>query len=494
MHEGKLRTARRTFLAKLGLGIGSTLLAPIADSIYSEALGQVTPRKRVIFFLTGNGLSAWQAFTPLELMKKTVKAGPEHDDYYPDIDWPVLPGEKTYTLPNAFAPVADLRSKMLFVDGLTNPAGGQHSGGYAALSCFDTVGAKPDEHGAPGGVTIDQQIANKLGTGTAMKSILYGVTEFFEPTASRIFASGKGQPLSHIASPALLWKQVFGSFMPPAMMAMMGAPKPRLDKHRVIFDTLKGDISKLQSAFAPSERRKLDQYLAAIAELEQRQSAAPPPASCAAPTASTLTSDESIPIEDKLEAMTEIASLALICGLTNVVGVSAGCGHGHTQPVYKRIHKGTMFEGDGALDPAKHGHDDQLRGPADPTHVSGFKSVYGAVQDIMHKYHMSLIRKMVTTLSGISEGDKTAFDNSVVVYLNDNGEGHHSEHDRWPVVLIGNAGGALKSDGRFLRYPLKTRALGDLYSSVATAVGVPTNDFGSGGLAPTKGPLTEIMA
>ena len=57
--------------------------------------------------------------------------------------------------------------------------------------------------------------------------------------------------------------------------------------------------------------------------------------------------------------------------------------------------------------------------------------------------------------------------------------------------------GALRADGRFLRYSREgrnpRRALADLFSTVATAVGAPTDDFGAGGVEEVEGPLAELL-
>ena len=103
---------------------------------------------------------------------------------------------------------------------------------------------------------------------------------------------------------------------------------------------------------------------------------------------------------------------------------------------------------------------------------------------------------MIKALSGIKEGDRTAWDNSVIVYTSDNGETHHSNKRRWPIVVLGNAGGKLKADGRFRAYPMSgsARALTHLYATVAVALDVPGGEtFGKGGVETTHGPLSELL-
>ena len=78
--------------------------------------------------------------------------------------------------------------------------------------------------------------------------------------------------------------------------------------------------------------------------------------------------------------------------------------------------------------------------------------------------------------------------------------GHHdTTHKRWPLLVMGNAGGKLKTEGRFLRYAERGktgwRSLADFFQTVGQAYGVPLPDFGvENGADPVKGPLTELLA
>ena len=87
-------------------------------------------------------------------------------------------------------------------------------------------------------------------------------------------------------------------------------------------------------------------------------------------------------------------------------------------------------------------------------------------------------------------------DNTLVVWTNENGEQHHARYDRWPVALIGDMGGALRT-GRYVRYPLRgqpgARTLADLWCTVSHTMGVPRDDFGAAGLEPVQGPLAALL-
>ena len=99
---------RRTFLEGLGLGLGATLLSPIAQTLVNEARGEVVPRKIASFWMMGNGIHPAWNFTPPEFM-------PASD---PKLQMPILDGPRDYTWPVMFKALEPYRNRMLLIDGL----------------------------------------------------------------------------------------------------------------------------------------------------------------------------------------------------------------------------------------------------------------------------------------------------------------------------------------------------------------------------------------
>lgn len=456
-------TTRRSFLERLGLGAGRILLAPVALDLVREAYGAEPARKRAVFFLASNGLHHEMVFTPPEFRQDSELAAP------------VLDGPRTFTWPEAFAPLAPYRHRSLLVDGLTNrPKSTQgHTAGYAALTCRTwPVGPNNGrESVAPAGISIDQHVAEHIGANTSFRSVRFGVQNRVDgPQVSRVFAFGEGRPAPHYVDPRALYTELFGSAGPA------GAPSGGGTRKRLL-DAISSDIKRLQGALAGTERGKLDQYLAAIEQYDKRQASVATCRRVEAPGALRAT-------EDLLESMLDMSLVALACGVTNVLCISAGCGNTHTTfPKYTRIHKGTSFEAQGFVTHEGHSPD----------------AVQRDARTVIARYHTGLVARVVETLSAIKEGNGTAFDASVVLYFSDNAHQHHSNKERWPVLVVGNAGGTLRADGRFVRFPLVTknaadaRSMGDFFSTLATALGRPTNDFGRGGNEPTTGVLEPLL-
>lgn len=120
------------------------------------------------------------------------------------------------------------------------------------------------------------------------------------------------------------------------------------------------------------------------------------------------------------------------------------------------------------------------------------------LMDYVYQWNSRMMVSAIEALSRVKVGDATLFEQSVLFYTSDNGEDHHAGHGRWPFALVGNAGGKLKVDGRFLRFPGKAKTGGrptnDLFASLALAFGVPAPEFGKGGNEIPKGPLETLMA
>jgi hypothetical protein len=105
-------------------------------------------------------------------------------------------------------------------------------------------------------------------------------------------------------------------------------------------------------------------------------------------------------------------------------------------------------------------------------------------------------------LDAVKEGNGTMLDNSLIIYLSDSAEEHHGQGMTWPMILVGNLGGRLKTAGRFLQFPGYNKAghrtMSNFYLSLLHAVGDKREKFGEPDreLADidTAGPLAEILA
>jgi hypothetical protein len=111
---------------------------------------------------------------------------------------------------------------------------------------------------------------------------------------------------------------------------------------------------------------------------------------------------------------------------------------------------------------------------------------------------IDLIGRFAAKLDAVPEGSGTMLDHTIIVFISDNGEQHHSQSREWPVLLLGGSALGLKTDGRTVVYPRigksNNRQVSNLWNTLGHATGDATmNTFGqegSGRIA--EGPLDEI--
>jgi len=104
----------------------------------------------------------------------------------------------------------------------------------------------------------------------------------------------------------------------------------------------------------------------------------------------------------------------------------------------------------------------------------------------VNQFFLAQLGYIATKLDGIREGDRTALDNSVLLYCSSMLTGNH-DATNLPVVMLGSAGGQIKT-GRVLDYLNKPeRKMCNLYLSIMDKFGVKLNEFGD-----AKSRLAEV--
>jgi hypothetical protein len=440
---------RRSFLERLGLGVGAALFSPIAQTLVQEAHGQVAPRKIWGLYMWDHGW-LYPNYTPQGGVERPGRKAP-----------PVV--STISGLPAALAPLDKYRNKMLFLDGLTGEgyhSGSDHSLFHAALSCVK--GQRTDRPGGfAGGQTIDSYVAGKIGKSTRFDALRCGLNDTIGQTFdANTFAEGPSRSIQHHVNAKAFFEHVFADFK------TQGAPDDPAQaqkagmKRRVILDLARQDVKKLRAALAGTEAAKLDKYLAIIDEFETRQSTVST-VSCKVPmdpNGAPVTSSRR-PINAEFESMAGVLTVAVACGLTNVFALTVGTGHGyHGFPVWE---SGT---------------------------ASGHGNFANAQRGALVFSSQQLV-KMFDAFSSIRVGDKTLFDNMAFHMFSDNAEAHHTvSRGKWPTLIIGDAGGALKTGGRMVSYAEYSKPMASLLLTTANAVGAPLERWGN-----ANAPVAELV-
>jgi hypothetical protein len=245
-------------------------------------------------------------------------------------------------------------------------------------------------------------------------------------------------------------------------------------------DYMSGDVRRVRSQLAGPERQSLDRYLEAYESMLDRHDGIVGMQDALKANMPNSDKFKSQVETDRLEAHCELAVSALLSGLTNVVTISACAGNKYMQWTGLGISLRTNAIGHGGGENGK---------------------TWDELAIEIRKFHVECIATLAKKLAAVKEGNGTVLDNTLIVYMSDYGDRHHPSYLQWPVVLLGNLGGKLKTNGRFLEYPSYGkpghRTIGTFYTSLLHAVGDRRETFGNVDLAidkdATHGPLAEIL-
>ena len=434
---------RRSMMKGITLGAGTTLLSPILGQIAAQAAGdeKAVLRKRVVFVVQSNSLN------PNHLVPAGVKRRPDGRNERPTNDQLEEISLKDKDLHPAMEPLKGFKDRMAFVQGLSGRiAISDHSANHGALGAY----------GAGRGAmmqTIDSAVGEAL-PGT-FSHVALGLNGGEGPMNYRISAAGTGKEVPIICSPDLAFQSLFGS-------VAEGAGKSAFDRRTNLLDFMTDDVRRGRSELVGDERQKLDRYLEAFETLHKRQQALVAKSDELKKNAPKLGEKATTSVSSLiLEAQFETAAAALVAGLTNVVTLASGGG-------------GQQF-----------GKFPEFGIP--DLHGIGHGDAYGRVSSEdcfveLRRFHTKLIAGLAAKLESVPEGTGTMLDNTLIVYLSDSGEAHHPSLYEWPIVLIGNLGGRLRTDGRYLQFPnygtSKHRTTASFFCTLLHAVGKPRDKFG----------------
>ncbi len=467
---------RRQFLAASAASAGP-LFTPMLGRLHAEAAG-AAPAKRVVFVVEGNGVP-WHQIQPkgIDRNKQLVSSGSytgrSGDKVREGVrDIPL----KDHDLSAALDPVSFVKDRVTVLQGLSGKMnGGGHSNDFGALGAYNGKGGVGSS-GLPAGPTIDCALGKALGG--VFPHVGLGITDRPEHTVvynCSAVAAGKAAPTQ--CSPALAYQALFGS-------AAGGGAKRAFDGRAPLLDHLAADAKRAEAGLAGPEREKLQSYLQSFETMRDRHAKLVEMEAVLRKNAPPVTDKFTSAVEtDRLDAQFDLATAALVAGLTNSVTIASGAGN----PYFS-----VRFNGLGInLDKHSIGHGGSFNG-----------RTWDDLSTSIRKFHFELIARLVKKLQAVPEGDGTMFDNTLVVYLSDGAEGHHSRCWEWPAVLVGDLGGKLKA-GRYLELPghgaKDHKHIGNLYTTLLNAAGDKRETFGQpdpllGKDVDQKGPIAELLA
>jgi hypothetical protein len=366
-------------------------------------------------------------------------------------EWYAEGAGKDMKLGQVLEPLADHREKLLFIRGLFNEQATK--GNIHSSQTGNLLSGAPLASGGEirSGTSVDQLIAQSCGQSTKVPSLVLGC-EKSNPSvhknysmlySSHISWSSPTTPAPLEVYPALAFDSLFKD-------------EARRDD-RSVLDAVLADARDLSRQVGAADRRKLDEYLDSVREVEQRiersgkrgelQGWRPALEKPGVPRP-----PDGIPqdIGEHMRLMGDIVALAFQTDTTRVATLKLNNDHSSLRftnlGVDYMIHHLLSHQES----------DDWLK---------------------VNRFFVEQLAHIARRLDAVQEGERTALDNTAILFCSSMLTGSH-DATQLPVVLLGGAGGRLRG-GRVLDYRAKpNRKMCSLYLSLMDKFGVRLESFG----------------
>lgn len=425
------RFGRRTLLR----GLGVTMALPWLESVPvwggEPASGDLA---------RGNGSEAPQRFAVLF-------AGNGFHRH----EWWAEGAGREMKLGRVLEPLTDFREKLNFVSGLYNEEA--LKGNIHSSQTGNLLSGAPLYSGGEirSGTSVDQVLAQTYGRGTKVPSLVLGC-EKSNPSvhknysmlySSHISWSSPTTPTPLEVYPALAFDQLFKD------------TATRSDQS--VLDAVMADARDLRRTVSGADRRKLDEYLDSVREVEQRIERAGKRGELQgwrpATTEPTMPRpSDGIPqdIGDHMRLMCDVLVLAFQTDTTRVCTLKLN-----------NDHSSLRFSNLG-IDYMIH-------------HLLSHQESEDWLT--VNRFFVQQLAYIAERLDAIDEGGRSTLDNSVIMFCSSMLTGSH-DASQLPVVLLGGAGGRLET-GRVLNFrDDQNRKMCSLYLSLMDKFGVQLDAFG----------------
>lgn len=440
---------RRAFLR----GAGACVALPWLDAMVpARPAAPLRPPLRALFVFAPNGMKM--------------------DEWWPS-------GEgRDYTAPYLLEPLQAVRAKVTVFSGLAIDGGFAHGDGpgdHARAGGSYLTCAHPKKTGGAdirAGVSADQVIAQALGDAVRFPSLELGMeggraagacdSGYSCAYSNNLSWRTPTTPIAKEIDPRAVFARLFGD--PEAAGGREARARER-EATAGVLDAVLADLRSLRGRLGAADRSKLDDYLAAVRELEERLARAAAAdaeaadAAAAAPPVPEGLLEQKHSYPERLALMYEMIALAFATDRTRVVSFMLG--NAGSNRSYRFL---------GVND----GHHELSHHKGEPRKLQGIRRI--------NRFHTEQFGAFLQRLDAAADGDGSLLDRSLIVYGSGLSDGNRHTHDELPVVLCGSGGGAV-AGGRHVVLPRRT-PMANLYLAIQQAMGVAADSF-----ADSTGPL-----
>jgi hypothetical protein len=436
------RLSRRAALR----GIGATIALPFLDAMYPAFAAETVRKKlsaaRMAFLYVPNGI-VMEHWTPQGGLGATTLEN----------------------LPRISSALAPYRNDVLMLSGLTSNGGralGDGPGDHGRAGAAYLTGVHPKKtygKDIKTGISMDQVAARQLEGKTKFASLELGCEEGIQggncdngyscAYSNSLSWRTENTPNPPEIRPRAVFERMFGAAHDEKDPARL----KRLQSYeKSILDVVLSDANSLKSTLEGSDRRKLDEYMFAIRDIEKRIQSAEKNNEIKVPVSAP---SASVPTEfhEHSMLMMDLLALAFQTDVTRVITMLMGIEQSPRN--YPEI---GITEGHHGL-----------------THHQGDKEKIEKVAQI-NEYHIKQFTYLLAKLKATPDGDGTLLDHSMIVYGSALADGNAHQHNNLPTVLAGRANGTLRP-GRHIRYADET-PITNLYLSMLDRMGVTVEQLG----------------
>jgi len=375
-------------------------------------------------------------------------------------DWTPAASGTSFEFTRILKPLEAHRQHITVVSGLSNHAAAKAQGGAHAKASGGFLSATSPKHTAGAdvraGKTFDQVLADKFAESVRVPSLQLGCEDSrmignCDTGSSCAYTNTISwrtpeTPMAVEVNPRSLFERLFGT-VDPSLDPQTKARRALYKKS--ILDLTLENTEGLTKTLGATDKRKMDEYLTSIREVETRLEKSEKD-----PEIATGEKPAGIPFEyrEYVRLMFDLKIIALQSDLTRVSTMMLG--REGSVRTYPEI------------------------GVPDPHHpLTHHRNHPDFIEKVakINTFHAELFSYYLGKLASTKEGDGSLLDHSVILYggaISDgNGHGNHN----LPLLVAGHAGGI--KGGRHIAAPEKTPAA-NLFLSMMESAGLEQQSFG----------------
>jgi hypothetical protein len=378
-------------------------------------------------------------------------------------DWTPAAEGAAFELPRILEPLAPYRENILPLTGLTHNTGralGDGAGDHARAAASYLTGVHPrktDGADIQAGISADQVAAQHLGSATKFPSLELGCEDgrlvgscdsgYSCAYSNTIAWRTPSTPMPAEINPRALFERLFGA---SSENPVARAKRERYEKS--ILDFVMEDTARLNGQLGPADRRKMDEYLSSVREIERRIEMAEKENRQIEPS---IDKPEGVPADfgAYTRLMFDLATVAFQTDLTRIstfMIAREGSSRSYREIGIPDAHH-----------PLTH-------------HRNNPEWIEKIVQ--INRYHMQQFAYFIGKLKSTQDGDGTLLDHTMLVYGSGLSDGNRHDHGDLPVLLAGGGCGSLRT-GRHVNYEKET-PMTNLHLALLDRMGVRAESLG----------------